>query len=106
MLMNAERKGPLRHKPGYMIHLGSVAYGPFVFENGPPMKRNAYIKNSVWNTVFDPDERYAGGRYAMQSDGSDTLAEWSNEEETLHKKDNFRGLLQAFNTFLEWKIGR
>ena len=87
MLMNPDRKGSLGHNPGYMIHHGSVAYGPFDFENDPPMKRNAYIEYSVWNTVFNPEERYAGGKYAMQSDGSDTLAEWVKEDEALQEKD-------------------
>lgn len=87
MLMNPDRKGSLGHNPGYMIHHGSVAYGPFDFKNDPPMKRNAYIEYSVWNTVFNTDERYAGGKYAMQSDGSDTLAEWVKEDAALQNKD-------------------
>lgn len=87
MLQNPDRKGPLGHKPGYMIHHGSVAYGPFDFETDPPMIRNAYIENSVWNTVHDPKERYAGGKFAMQSDGSDTLAEWVKEDAPLQGQD-------------------
>lgn len=87
MLMNPDRKGSLGHNPSYMIHHGSVAYGPFDFKNDPPMKRNAYIEYSVWNTVFNADERYAGGKYAMQSDGSDTLAEWVKEDAALQNKD-------------------
>ncbi|HBB84332.1 MAG TPA: tyramine oxidase [Sulfitobacter sp.] len=87
MLQNPDRKGPLGHKPGYMIHHGSVAYGPFDFENDPPMIRNAYIENSVWNTVHDPEERYAGGKFALQSDGSDTLAQWVKEDAPLQDQD-------------------
>ena len=70
-----------------MIHHGSVAYGPFDFENDPPMIRNAYIENSVWNTVHDPEERYAGGKFALQSDGSDTLAQWVKEDAPLQDQD-------------------
>ncbi|SEH86025.1 primary-amine oxidase [Rhizobium tibeticum] len=33
------------------------------------MKRNAYIEYSVWNTVYNIDQQYAGGKYAIQSDG-------------------------------------
>lgn len=87
MLQNPDRKGKLGHNPGYMIHHGSVAYGPFDFENDPPMKRNAYIEYSVWNTVHDPDERYAGGKFALQSDGSDTLAEWVKRDASLEDAD-------------------
>ena len=87
MLMNPDRKGNMGHNPGYMIHHGSVAYGPFDFDNDPPMKRNSYIEYSVWNTVFDPNERYAGGKYAVHSDGSDTLAAWVEEDAPLQNQD-------------------
>ena len=51
------------------------------------MKRNAYIQYAVWNTVYDPEQRYAGGQYAVQSDGSDTLAEWVKEDRSLMNVD-------------------
>ncbi|MBL0371145.1 tyramine oxidase [Rhizobium sp. KVB221] len=87
MISDPAREGYLAHEPAYMIHHGDVSYGPFDFANDPPMKRNAYIEYSVWNTVYDPDQRYAGGKYAMQSDGSDTLAEWVKADKPLMGKD-------------------
>ncbi|EBV3599810.1 tyramine oxidase [Salmonella enterica subsp. enterica serovar Virchow] len=87
MLSDPAREGYLGHEPGYMIHHGDVAYGPFDFANDPPMKRNAYIEYSIWNTVYDPEPRYAGGKFAMQSDGSDTLAEWVKKDQPLMGKD-------------------
>jgi primary-amine oxidase len=86
-ISNPQAEGYLGHTPGWMIHHGSIAYGPFDFENDPPFKRNAYIEYSSWTTVHDPNERYAGGKYAMQSDGSDTLAEWVKEDEPLMGQD-------------------
>lgn len=86
-VMNPDRKGPLGHTPGYMIHHGSIAYGPFDFANDPPMKRNAYIEYSVWNTLHDPAQRYAGGAFPMQGDGSDTLAEWVKADRNLMGQD-------------------
>lgn len=86
-ISDPSREGYLGHEPGYMIHHGDVSYGPFDFQNDPPMKRNAYIEYSVWNTVYDPEQRYAGGKFAMQSDGSDTLAEWVKKDQSLMGKD-------------------
>lgn len=87
-ISNPDRKGYLGHEPGWMIHHGNVAYGPgFDYANDPPMKRNAYIEYSVWNTVYDPDQIYAGGKYPMQSDGSDTLAEWVKADRPLMGQD-------------------
>ena len=85
--MNPDRRGPLGHTPGWMIHHGSILYGPFDFENDPPMVRNPYIEYSVWNTVHDPDERYAGGEFALQSDGTDTLRQWVEDDQPLHHQD-------------------
>ncbi|MEM8813907.1 MAG: tyramine oxidase [Pseudomonadota bacterium] len=86
-VMNPDRESYLGHKPGYMIHHGSVAYGPFDFQNDPPFVRNQYIEYSVWNTVYNADERYAGGEFAMQSDGSDGLATWAADDQPLMGQD-------------------
>ena len=51
------------------------------------MRRNAYIEYSVWNTVHDSDQRYAGGDFPMQSDGTDTLAEWVEADRPLAGQD-------------------
>lgn len=86
-VMDANRKGPMGHNPAYMIHHGNVAYGPYDFDNDPPFKRNRYLEYSLWNTVYDPEQRYAGGTFAMQSDGSDTLAQWVEDDQSLHNAD-------------------
>ncbi|MEM9121960.1 MAG: tyramine oxidase [Pseudomonadota bacterium] len=86
-VMNMENKGVLGHHPGYMIHHGSVAYGPFDYAGDLAMKRNAYIEYSVWNTPYDPAQRYAGGKFAFQSDGSDSLPEWVKANRSLTDAD-------------------
>lgn len=86
-LMNMDARTSLGHHPSYMLHHGSAAYGPYDFENDPPFKRNGYIEYSVWNTVHDPAQRYAGGSYALQSDGSDSLSEWVKADRPLQHQD-------------------
>lgn len=87
MLMNMKDKGPMGHNPSYMVHHGSVAYGPYDYAKDMAMKRNAYIEYSIWNTLYDSAQRYAGGEYALGSDGSDTLAEWVKADRNLMNKD-------------------
>ena len=87
LVANENERTPLGHHPAYMIHHGSVAYGPFDYAADPPMKRNAYIEHTIWNTVHDPAQRYAGGEFPMQSDGSDTLAEWVRADRPLQGED-------------------
>ncbi len=86
-IMNNAERGPLGHFPSFMIHHGTVAYGPFDFEADPPMLRNAYIEYSVWVTPYDPEQRYAGGALPMQSDGSDTLARWVEADRGVQNAD-------------------
>ncbi|NRG19568.1 tyramine oxidase [Rhizobiales bacterium] len=87
-VMNMNAEGSLGHKPGYMIvPNNSVAYGPLDFAADPPMKRNAYIEYTIWNTPYNRDERYAGGEFAFQSDGSDTLAAWVEKDRPIDNTD-------------------
>jgi len=74
-VINPKVESGLGHRPGYMIvPLESVAYGPLDPVNDPPVQRNAYIDYTHWVTPYEKSQRYAGGEYAFQSDGSDTLA--------------------------------
>lgn len=96
-VMNMQRESYLGHRPGYMIHHGSIAYGPFDFENDPPFKRNQYIEYSVWNTVYNPEERYAGGEFALQSDGSDGLSTWAADDQSLMGQDQVTWFSAGFH---------
>jgi primary-amine oxidase len=85
---NMNRTGALGHHPTYMITpLGGVAYSPLDLDNDPPMQRNAYIDRTFWVTPYDPEQRYAGGRYAFQSDGSDSLPSWTRAGRSIDDTD-------------------
>jgi len=85
---NTNVQGVYGHHPAYAIlPKDTVAYGPYDYENDPPMKRNAYIGYSFWNTLYDQDKRYAGGKFAFASDGSDTLATWVKKNRPIKNKD-------------------
>ena len=87
-VMNHGVDSGLGHHPGYMIlPENSVAYSPFDFAADPPAKRNAFIEYTFWNTPYAPGERYAGGEYAFQSDGSDSLAAWVQQNRPIHDTD-------------------
>ncbi len=87
-VMNMGVESGLGHHPGYMIMPGnSVAYGPLDPANDPPVRRNAYVEYTFWNTPYAVDERYAGGKYAFQSDGSDSLPAWVEQDRNIHDTD-------------------
>jgi primary-amine oxidase len=83
--MNVE--SGLGHKPTYMINSGnSVAYAPFDPAD-PPVARNDYVLNTFHVTPYDAEQRYAGGAYAMASDGSDTLGNWVKAGRSIDNTD-------------------
>ncbi len=87
-VMNMAEEGPLGHHPGYMIvPNNSVAYSPLDVANDPPAMRNGYIDYTFWNTPYARDERYAGGKYAFASDGSDSLPSWVQQDRPLVDTD-------------------
>ncbi|MBD9374556.1 tyramine oxidase [Rhizobium sp. ARZ01] len=87
-VMNMGKETKLGHHPGYMIlPENSVAYSPLDVINDPPARRNAYIEYTFWNTAYDPKERYAGGEYAFQGDGKDSLPEWVKKDRSIHDTD-------------------
>lgn len=53
----------------------------------PPVQRNDYINHQIFITPYDPTELYAGGKYAMQSDGSDTLGKWVKKDRPIANAD-------------------
>ena len=86
-VINANKEGVYGHNPGYAILPRDTAtYGPYDYKD-PPFKRNAYIGYSFWNTLYDPARRYAGGKFAFASDGSDTLATWVKQNRPIRNKD-------------------
>lgn len=86
-VVNPNEQGPYGHAPGYAILPRDTAtYGPYDYQD-PPFKRNAYIGYSFWNTLYAPQQRYAGGKFAFASDGSDTLATWVQKNRPIKNRD-------------------
>lgn len=87
-VVNGAKESGLGHHPGYMIlPENSAAYSPLDVASDPPAKRNGYIDYTIWNTAYAPGERYAGGEYAFQSDGSDSLPAWVQQNRSIHGTD-------------------
>lgn len=87
-VVNMGKESGLGHHPGYMILPdNSVAFSPLDTENDPPARRNGYIDYTFWNTPYARGERYAGGEYAFQSDGSDSLPAWVAQDRNIHDVD-------------------
>jgi primary-amine oxidase len=84
---NPNVKSALGHTPSYqLLPGGSYAYS-LLDSTDPPVARNAYIDHQLYVTKYDPDQIYAGGEYAFQSDGSDNLHVWSAADRNINNED-------------------
>jgi hypothetical protein len=64
-----------------LVHLRCVS------RNRLAVKRNAYIEHQIFVTAYDPSQKYAGGEYAFQSKGDDTLMTWTDLDRPIVNTD-------------------
>jgi primary-amine oxidase len=52
-----------------------------------PARRARFLQHDVWVTPYAPEERNAGGQYAMASRGDDGLAVWAERDRPIRNQD-------------------
>lgn len=51
------------------------------------IKRAGFVKNHLWVTPYEPNERYAAGDYPNQSKGGDGLVLWTRQDRNISDAD-------------------
>ena len=87
VVFNPNKKNDLKQNPGYVLSPGGSVAHSLLDVRDMPVKRNDYVDNQYWVTPLSPRERYAGGEFAVQSDGSDTLGEWVRANRPISNTD-------------------
>jgi primary-amine oxidase len=52
-----------------------------------PQKRAGFSEHQLWVTPYEPDERYAAGKYVTGSRGTDGLAVWTKKNRPIMNTD-------------------
>ena len=84
---NHSVESALGHHPGYMLMPEGSYVHPLLAADDPLVLRNSYLHYQLSVTPYASAERYAGGRFAMMSDGSDTLGAWTARDRPIANRD-------------------
>ncbi|KAL6177134.1 hypothetical protein ACLB2K_048660 [Fragaria x ananassa] len=85
-VINPSKKTRVGNPVGYKVVPGATA-ASLLDPEDPPQKRAAFTNNQIWVTQYNRSEQWAGGLFAYQSHGDDTLAVWSNRDREIENKD-------------------
>jgi primary-amine oxidase len=85
-VINPNKLNAVGKPVGYRLH-ATDCVTPFLAENGPSGIRSNFIRNHLWVTPFNEDERYPAGEYVCNSDGSDGLAEIVKQDRPVENTD-------------------
>ncbi|KAL6004864.1 Amine oxidase [copper-containing] gamma 1 [Asimina triloba] len=85
-IINPEKKSRVGNPPGYKLVPGATAASLLGLDDTPQM-RAAFTNNQIWVTPYNRSEQWAGGLFAAQSKGEDTLAVWSGRNREIENKD-------------------
>jgi primary-amine oxidase len=84
---NRNVESALGHHPSYMLMPEGSYVHPLLTADDPPVRRNSYLHYQLSVTPYARAERFAGGRFAMMSDGSDTLGAWTARNRQIANRD-------------------
>nr|AET97662.2 copper amine oxidase [Camellia sinensis] len=85
-VINPSKKTRVGNPVGYkLVPAGTAA--SLLDPEDPPQKRGAFTNNQIWVTPYNQTEQWAGGLFAYQSQGGDTLATWSERYRPIENKD-------------------
>ncbi|KAJ8650071.1 hypothetical protein MRB53_003094 [Persea americana] len=85
-VINPSRRSIVGNPSGYKVVPGGTA-ASLLDHNDPPQLRSAFTNNQIWVTPYNRSEEWAGGPFAFQSKGENTLGVWSDRDRPIENKD-------------------
>jgi primary-amine oxidase len=85
-VINPNRLNHVDKPVAYKLHTPNCVT-PMIQEDGPSGIRSNFIRNHIWVTPFNENERYPAGEFVANSDGSDGLAELVKQDRNVENTD-------------------
>lgn len=85
-IINPNKLNHVGKPVSYKLH-ATDCVTPFLAESGPSGTRSNFVRNHIWVTPFNEDERYPAGEYVCNSDGSEGLAEIVKQDRPVENTD-------------------
>ncbi|KAL3626271.1 hypothetical protein CASFOL_029820 [Castilleja foliolosa] len=86
IVVNPNKETNVGNNVGYRLIQGPVA-SPLLYKKDYEHIRGAFSDYHVWVTPYNKSEKWAGGDYADQSRGDDTLAKWTLRNRKIENND-------------------
>jgi primary-amine oxidase len=85
-VVNPSVRHRLGEPVGYRLVPGETTV-PFAQHDAPVSKRAGFIREHLWVTPYQPDERYAAGDYPNLHPGGAGLPEWTSADRPIDDRD-------------------
>jgi len=85
-ITNPDETNALDQPVGYRLE-PKTNVAPAVKEGSSVMRRSGFIKNHLWVTQYDDDERFPAGKYPNQAEGPQGLPVWTEQDRDLDNED-------------------
>ena len=85
-VINPNKSNAVGSPVGYKLD-ATNCITPFVGPDSPSGKRAGFVRNHVWVTAFDAEERYPAGEYMNHSDGAGGIADFIAKDRPIENAD-------------------
>jgi primary-amine oxidase len=85
-VINPNRRNHVGRPTGFRLEPAHTLI-PFVAPDSPSGRRARFMRNHLWVTAYDPEERYPAGEYMNHSDGRGDIVDFTAEDRSLENAD-------------------